>query len=879
MRSHIPAGLWLAAWAACGALHGQANNAGQNESTERTAEVWVVADPRGDIDLTVVTSNLSGVRLDRMRRIALPCDWRVSQSQDQLLEGTCRRYLASDGGLAHGRLALAPLVRALRQGGAQSVHLELNDFGRPVLEGPVGWAVQSTDTQTPFGALKSNAYRFVSHADGEVPEAFEIRIGRVWSPSHVALPFAITLLVPLMIALLLRRRTVGPVVNGVNAAWLHWMLIGVWVYWDSAVAATDVAAVAARLQVDSMFVTLLIGSAVFTLPPLFSAASCAGVLAWPGAGGGGRSAWRSLVGGSVAREAVTLVPFGILAVALGMFEQDWKTSLAGWPLAYLSYRALHWRVTWRYLGTVEELTTGDLYEGAVAAAKRAGVRLNAVYLASSRAAQRATAFVSDGRSLTLTQGLVESFTRRELDALVARESRTLRLGYVSTRAIVYWTYVLLVAPIAGQLAGGGHLTQLVLRLPIVVVAYIFCCMRLSAYRERRGDLRTVEQTGDAEGLAAALARFEKLARGPVVWGGIQESVLSHLAVQARILALAKRFGIGGKRAMELMDRPDALSEDPPPDTLHYALPPEDNEFHDLCGPADKAEYATWARWVGYLPLSAVTVAALEMLARVAQRPSAGWWIGLGLVLPLTGWGYLWMQDRLEGALMARLRRKMERQRPELAGGIFAGILPGECAGPDRFTLHDVGMVLLSPGYFDYYGGHLRFTVSSDQVKNISVWKGPPAWIRSYGVRLECDAGSFIVLRPERRASIEEALGLERGLERWRRTEAVERAGIRDAFPCSGNEWWKFRSNYASGLRTIPATVLRAVSLCLSLVILEPFELLVAAPAAILLPFVAAGAYVFAVCPRFIRWKPAIAIAGETMGRDEATGVSAGRGAD
>ncbi len=148
----------------------------------------------------------------------------------------------------------------------------------------------------------------------------------------------------------------------------------------------------------------------------------------------------------------------------------------------------------------------------------------------------------------------------------------------------------------------------------------------------------MEQTGDAEGLAAALARFEKIARGPVVWGGIQESVLSHLAVRARILALARRFGIGGKRAMELMDRPDALSEDTPPDTLHYALPPEDNEFHDLCGPADKAEYATWARWVGYLPLSAVTVAALEMLARVAQRPSAGWWIGLGLVLPLTGGG-------------------------------------------------------------------------------------------------------------------------------------------------------------------------------------------------------------------------------------------------
>src|SRR5579864_1398373 len=139
-------GAWLRAWLCCGlacqALPAQANASDDADEDGRSADVRVVPALRGDLEVTITTENMPGVALDAIRRAALPCDWRSSQTADEFLHGVCRRYLTSDGAMAHGTLALAPLVTALRKAGAQDVRVELNDFGRPLAEAPKGWAVQ-----------------------------------------------------------------------------------------------------------------------------------------------------------------------------------------------------------------------------------------------------------------------------------------------------------------------------------------------------------------------------------------------------------------------------------------------------------------------------------------------------------------------------------------------------------------------------------------------------------------------------------------------------------------------------------------------------------------------------------------------------------------
>jgi hypothetical protein len=232
---------------------------------------------RGDVALTVVTFDLPGAPLAEVRRMALPCDWREGQRNGRVLEGVCRKHLASDGGAAHGKLALDPLVTALRRQGARLVTLELNGFGRPVERAPEGWLVEPSDSETPFGPLKSTAYKFYSRSDDHTPAPFEIRIGGGWSPGRLAIPFALTSFVPPLATLWLRRRASC---KAVAASRVHWMLTGFWIYWDTSVAITDVTSFAARMQIES-----------------------------------------------VAREAVLLVPFGTFVVGLSMLDQDWGTSL------------------------------------------------------------------------------------------------------------------------------------------------------------------------------------------------------------------------------------------------------------------------------------------------------------------------------------------------------------------------------------------------------------------------------------------------------------------------------------------------------------------------------------------------------------------------
>ncbi len=845
MKSSTGVALCFAAGIACGMLHALPPAGGEEYEVLRTADVWVVPDLRGDIALTIATHKLPGVPLDDIRRTGLPCNWRLSQRQEQLLEGTCRRYLASDGGAAQGTLALGPLVIALRRAGAQLVNLELNDFGRPLERGPASWTAYPSDSRTPFGTLRSTTYRFRSDTDADIPEAFVLHIGREWSRPRLAIPFLLTLFGPPLVVLLLRWRagSFGPTEAG--AVWVHWMLTGVWIYWDSSVAATDVAAFVARLQIDSMLLTLLIGAAVFTIPPLLSTASCVAALMRTPA-----RAADHLVFRSVAREAAALVPFGILAFGLGMFEQDWKMSLTAWPIAYLTWRALYWRLTRRSLGAVQEITPGDLAENIGATARRAKVRLGAIHLASTRAAHQATAHVSGSRIFTLTRGLVEHLTRRELHAVIGHQVLYLRCGHIPTRTIVYWTYLVLVGPIAASAVARAHLPQTLLLLPVVHVAYILCCVWLSRLRESRADACAVELTGDPQGLIAALARLRKIARSPIDWGGMQGSIVSHPSVRDRVLVLAKRFGVDRRRALALLDDPDLLSADESPEALYYSLAPKETAECHAFTSVDKGESVTWARWIGYLPLVAITLATLQLAQWVAPRPSILWLAALCVGVPVTGWLYGIVQGWLDRLFLVQLRRKRKERVPaEAAAGIFAGLLPGDLVTPEAFSLWDTGFLVLAPGSLTFYGERSRFSLSTAAVSTIQMRKGPPAWRRSYAVTIGCSGGCFTVLRADRGSSRSAALRLEQELEAWRHTEPVECAG-------PPPELLMNQAPGVGGLAAIPAILVRAVLLCLGLAILEPFGLLMMTPAARLVPFVAAAAYLWAVCPNFLPWTPA-----------------------
>ncbi len=854
-------GAWVRALLCCGlacqVLPAQSNASDDAGDDAPSARVQVVPALRGDLTVTVTTENMPGVALDALRRAALPCDWRLRQKADEFLDGVCRKYLASDGALAHGTLALAPLVTALHNAGAQGVRLELNDFGRPLAQAPQGWAARPHAPKTPFGSLKSVSYLFSSNSDNGLPHPFEVRLGTAWSPARLGIPFGFSLLGPALLAFWLRRRAERKGAVDSASVWVHWILTGTWLYWISAVSVADIAAFAVHLQLDSMVLTFLVGSLVFCVPPLIATASCIAILTRMPAESGERQDTPGLVRRSVAREATLLVPFGMFLVGTGMFEQDWQISIASWPAAYFTYRILSWYVGRGSANRVEILTRGPLMEIAHVIARRASVALGGIYIINNRSRQEVNAFAGSGRILAMTRGLVEHLTCRELVAVIGHEVAHMRAKHVGIRIAAFWGYMLVVGPLAARFIERAHLPQWLLALPILPLAYILATAFLSRNHEFTADSQAAELTQDAEGMIAALARLRKMTRTPVDWGGMQGSILSHPSMRDRVLALARRFSVPEDRALAILRDPDLLTTGTAPEALHFTLPAECTGPDLVFTSSAKAANSMWTRWGGKLALALIALAAGEFALLVWPRPPHVR-LGLACVVPLVGWLYLGFGRWLDRGFMRHLHRRLRRRMGPMAdGGIFAGLLPGDrVTAVEGFYAWDIGFLYFTPDWLTYRGERTVFSLPRSGIKNISIAKGPLAWNPAYAVTVNCEEGSLSLLTPDRGVRRRQARWLQQRLNAWSRGELMENFSAVSPGPPPGRELFVGPSGYLRGWRAISSHAVHAFLLCVGLVILMPFSLVGWAPAVAFVPFVAPLAYLFAVSPTFFRGKPA-----------------------
>lgn len=821
-----------------------------------TAEVRLQPSPRGDLSVHLYTWDLPDPVPDRIPGASLACDWRPEEKSPHSLSGKCRRYLRSDGSSVEGVVTLAPLVSALRRAGARNVLLELSDYGTPLAAPPPEWHVHKPAVKH-FGPAGGKTYAFWSLSPGQLPQPFEIRVGTPWSASRVAVPFVCTLFAPALLALWLRRRAERKGQVEAASVWVYWILTGMWLYWISALSETDLAALASRLQFDSMSVTLLIGTFLFAGPPLASAASCVAILLRAPKGERQTGGIGGLVFRSVAREGVLMIPLGMFIVGSGMFTEDWRVATASLPAAWFTWKLLSWWVSRSVIGGMEALSHGPLADAAGLLARRAGVKLGGLYMIGNRSPQEANAFAAGGNRLAMTRGLVENLTCRELVAVMGHEVGHLRGKHVATRLAAFWGYMLLVGPAAAWVVGRYHLPPWLLSLPLLPLAYILATAFLSRNHEFSADAQAVDLARDPEGMIAALSRLRKLSRTPVDWGGIQGSILSHPSMRDRVLAIARRFQLPEERALALLDNPDLLSAGTPPDQLHFSLPPECANDKLVFTSGWRHTYALCAQWLGYVALAAIALGVGQCLlmglfmAPRYVRP-------LLLLAPLpVGWGYLAFLGVLDRLSMRRLRRKLRRARAALSGGgMFVGLLPGGPACPvEGFCLWDAGFLFLSPDSLTYLGERAGFTLARAEVTGISVGKGPLAWDRDYAVVISCDGGCFSLTRPDRGASRRQARRLERRLRAWWTGALIEPTPTLAMAPPLDRALLHAPSTYLRGWRAIRIVGLRAVLMTIGISMLFPFTMLQKTPAVAFVPLLAPAGYIAASFPLFLRRKP------------------------
>ena len=808
--------------------------------------------PLGDVQVSIWADSLEEERLQSLRAMLFPCDWRLDRQDDGYLSGTCRKLLHSDGASVDGRIPVLGLVVGLRASRLQLVKLSVEGYA-PFRGSPGnGWYTGPSMRRRKTATVSHTTYYFTSRTNLELPTDAEVRIGTPFRPLHFVTPLAFTLLAPAMLALWLRRRSERKGGRPAIVVWMNWVLNGMFLYWISALSLTDVTGFTYRLGLESPLATVAIGALVFAIPPIAAVAACIFLIHPVNE----RREAAGMAARAALQNAVFLAPLGMFIVGSSMFQVDSRVAMGSILAAYMAFKLLAVAAARMTHGNIQLLTQGDLVQRALQIAGRAGVKLQGFYLTENRSRREANAFAAGTGVVMVSRGLVENLTRREVDGILAHETGHLRGKHTLMTAGAFWLYIIVVQPLVISLAMTAKVPAWVLGLPLLPLIYIMGTALLSRGREFNADKRAAELTGDPEGIIAGLARLRRLTDSPVDWGGMQGSILSHPSMRARVLAIARQFHMDESRALAVLDNPDILSaEDTTGQPVHYELP----EHSVLFSTFAKEGRALPTRWA----MNAVLIAELLSLGVVLERLPIPWgWSAVAFVagVVLTVRTFLAVNAVLSCQFMRRIRRRLEREwRYRDRQAMFVGVLPGwQVLLPEGFPIWDVGFLSFSPDFLSYQGEQTRFSVARESVTGISVQKGPLSWDPEYVVTLVWQGGSLGLTRPDRgTTSRRQARRLEAQLHSWWHGEP-----LRDPSPVAANRFPapalpQLNVHPLRGWKALRVLAVRAAMLCFGAIILEsaigvrpPHQMILA-----VMPLLAPLCFLLAVCPLFFRKAP------------------------
>ena len=800
-----------------------------------SVNVSLRAKPHGDVEIELFAQNLESLRapvdLLAILRGALPCDWRPAPSSipvgshrlsattpgvsrqpfepaPDYIAGTCRRLLHGAHGVVDDNISLAPLVAALHQAGISEVELTLNSLGEPAPSPGARQWFQPAPRKRPAKSLLAPNWQFWSFSQaGALPPAFHVRLGTEWTPNRLIARLVFVLFCPALLSFWLRlRRQRKKLPPGAGMVWLNWILLGSWLYWISFVGLDDIAGFTGALEIESSLLSILLGAVLFSMPPLVAmAVSFLALAPQTQTQTSERVSTVSLLWRTLAGTASFIVPLGLFIAGTSLAEQDWRAGMLSVMAAYAAYRILAWS-SWRFTSArMRALDTGELRARASTLAQASQVQLKSVHILDNRFPSEANAFAMSGGRISLTRGLIDHMSRREVDAVLAHEVGHLGGKHIGMRTLLLVAYIAVIGPAATFIMSKAGLPEWAMMIPIAPFLYILAAGQLSQSHELNADSRAVQLTNDPEATIAALSRLAKLTQSPVDWGGIQGSILSHPSMRRRVLSIARRFGVPEPRALELLDHPDALGTDPAhPD--RYPLPAHFQNAAPVFSSTAKISHSYWATWVLGGTLVALLMAAAFLLSQ--NRMDFGLQ-GLAFLisLPAVAWLTLQVDERWDHSFIAGMKRRIAGQSARTPDGVFVALLPGDQVFPiEGVYAWDLGMLTLEPDRLSFRGEQARFSVPRADVQSIEIRRGPFWWHRTYAVVLRCSSAVFSVRFADRGRSRRLAKRLATRLNSWGRGESFDPAG--SAEPLPPPDLPLIRPVTASRLRLLWAVALR-----------------------------------------------------------------------
>jgi heat shock protein HtpX len=404
---------------------------------------------------------------------------------------------------------------------------------------------------------------------------------------------------------------------------------------------------------------------------------------------------------------------GSLAAVPLMVEGDWIRAGPWLMFATVGVIACRWRIRASSQTTIRELSAGELKDRVSELAAKLGAGPVRVFVSSSARSQISNAFAMRRNSIILTAPLIQSISKREVDAVVAHEVS--HFGHARRRpwAALALAAILFEKPLADiTLETAGGVFVAVLLVPVLVY---FAALRGARKREFAADAGSVALTGDPRAMISALARIARNNRTPLDFSVVAEWFSTHPSTHGRIRALAAAAGLETAQMEALCNHSDPGAP--------YPLPPQKGDaIFTLAWQTTNATRYGWTALIGASGAGLLVASLLDKFAGVGfPQLIAGVVIGSAVTKVLAA--------TVMSINYARLRRKLANKLN--ASGQLVGLaVDSQPRVYNGYRFSDVGFVSFQGGRFCYRSERISIELNAADVVDVSmVAAAPSTWRR------------------------------------------------------------------------------------------------------------------------------------------------------
>lgn len=384
------------------------------------------------------------------------------------------------------------------------------------------------------------------------------------------------------------------------------------------------------------------------------------------------------------------------------------------------------------------LNGGELYNKILEMAERAGVKIREVFLMPTQHMQMGNAFAMSGQRVMITDYLLERLTKKEAACVMAHEIGHVKkhhafmlswpgflVMFLGIQAVLYIIQIFAInlipyvdVPPKDMMAAATFIEDYFF-YPIALIFTVLLRFFLSRRFERSADEFAAILTNDPECMISSLVKLSRMNLMPIGWGRWDERLSTHPATLRRVELIAKNHRISTERLIELLEIQPFVKQG-----QAYDIPDEVTNTK-LVFSAQRKTMLGLVNTLAFLIAAAVIPVLLATGISYYGLPewanAAGFIVAaLSLVL-ITSIVSIWGYGAMKRELAARLEQSGAAKGTDKAH--FVGLTPEE--SPRHYgghTVWDVGFLFTAPDALVFCGDKESFRIPRECV--VSIEQGP-----------------------------------------------------------------------------------------------------------------------------------------------------------